>query len=88
MNSKSPQMPDLEELNSKKRTLKNMTIVVVVLILLYGAYFISEMASGTWQANTSIATLPIFVLVIASALLSTRSSQIAKEIESRTEKDG
>ncbi len=83
MKSRSLQDYTIEELNSKKKALRNATIVIVGLILMSSVYFIANLIMGTWKANTMLPVVGMSILVIASSTVSSHLAKVAKELHSR-----
>lgn len=83
MKSKSNKELTIEELNAKKKTLITILIILSAVILLYLVYFVTKLASGTWQANNTLGIVGLGLLGVVSSNLTIQLSFLGKEIKSR-----
>lgn len=73
----------IEELHAKKKTLSLLTVILSILIIAYGIYFVVKLASGTWQANNMLAITGMGLLVVAVSQIAVQLSAVAAAIKSR-----
>lgn len=73
----------LEILNSKKKKLTVLIVLISTLIILYAIYFVMKLISGTWQANNTLSIVGLALLVVLISNLTLQLSSIQKEIKSR-----
>lgn len=76
----------IKELNSKKKSLVTILIVLSSLILAYGVFFVTKLASGTWEANNTLGIVGLGVMVVLISNISLRLSVIQKEIKGCNDK--
>jgi hypothetical protein len=72
-----------EELKSKINKLKAVLIIMCSLVVLYLVYFIYKLATGTWEANNSLGTVMLGMLVVVISTTSIQYSSIAKILQNR-----
>ena len=77
-----------EELKSKINKLKTVLIIMCSLVVLYLVYFIYKLTTGTWEANNSLATVMLGMLVIVISTTSIQYSSIAKILQNRDKLNG
>jgi hypothetical protein len=73
------------ELQAKLKTLKAGLIIISSLVILYAVFFIYKLATGTWQANTTLGTVMLGMLVIVISTTMVRYMGIAKILQQRKE---
>lgn len=72
-----------EELRSKKKTLITIIVVLAILIVVYLIYFIYKLVSGTWEANNTLGSVGLGVIVVAISIITIQLSKVEKELKNR-----
>lgn len=83
MKSKSTTEATLEELHAKKKTLSVLSVILSIIIIAYGIYFVVKLASGTWRANNMLAITGMGLLVVGVSQIAVQLSAVAAAIKSR-----
>lgn len=71
------------ELQAKLKTLKAGLIIISSLVILYAVFFIYKLATGTWQANTTLGTVMMGMMVIVISTTMVRYISIVKILQER-----
>lgn len=86
MKSKKISDATIEELKAMRKTVKAITWVLATLILLYCIYFVTRLATGTWDTNNTLGIVGLGTLVIVSSVMSLQLGRIDKEMKGRSDK--
>lgn len=74
-----------KQLNSKKKSMQIVLIIISSLIVLYSIYFVYKLATKFWEANNTLGIVAMGMLVIVISTTSVQYSSIVKELKKRNE---
>jgi uncharacterized membrane protein len=72
-----------EQLTSRIKTLKSILIVLSSLVVIYLVYFIYKLSTGTWEANNTLGTVMLGMLVVLISSTTVKHSRMAKILQDR-----
>lgn len=72
-----------EQLLSRKKLLKNIQIIIMSVIILYGGVMIFLMAQGEWKVNNTMQSMPFILMMISIIISNSSMKRINEELEKR-----
>ncbi|MEM6348196.1 MAG: hypothetical protein AAF927_30220 [Bacteroidota bacterium] len=72
----------MSELQNKFKQMKNVQFVVLALVILYGAFMIYQMFSGSFDLKVPQISVPV-AIVFLSIALNKRQKEVQAEIDKR-----
>lgn len=75
----------MEQLQSKKKTLKLLLILIVLVLIFYALFFIFKLVSGTWEAKNPLGIVGLAMLLIASSVINIQHINDDQELKNRRE---
>ncbi len=87
MKDKTNEAATVETLVAKKKTLRTIIIVLSLLVLMYGIYFVTKLVAGTWETNNTLGIVGLGGIVVGLSLVTTQVAAVDKELKRRQAKE-